>query len=117
MRPRCCWRRPGGLSPFDNHGAQALGGRIHRGGQSRWACAHHRDVEHLAVGDRRHEAEGFGDLQVRGVDQGNWLPAEPEHDDRQFGGFRAKLFEHLVAGLGARIIDADRNPVPREGVA
>ena len=40
------------------------------GGQAGRARSHDRDIDYLAVGDRYHQAEGVGDLQVRRVGQG-----------------------------------------------
>ena len=47
---------------LDDHGPQAFGGRVDRGGEPGRARADYRHVEDLLGGDRRHQAEGVGDL-------------------------------------------------------
>ena len=96
---------------LDHHGPQALGGRADRGGQPGRARADHRHVEDLPGRDRRHEAEGVGDLEVGGVDQRRPLGREPEHDHRQFRGLQAEFVQHLPAVPGGGVVKAGRDPV------
>ena len=97
--------------PFHDHRPQAFGGRVDRGGKAGRARADHRHIEGLPGRDGCHEAEGVGDLQVRGVDQCWPLRPEPEHDNRQVRRLQAELVQHLPGALGGGVIKAGRYPV------
>ena len=101
---------------LDDHGPQAFGGRVDRGSEPGRARADYRHIEDLLGGDRPHEAEGVGDLEVGGVDQRWPLSPEPEHDNRQFRRFQAEFVQHLPGVLGGRVIEPGRDPVAGEKV-
>ena len=101
---------------LDNHGPQALGGRVDRGSKPGRARADHRYIEDLPGRDRPHEAERVSDLEVRGVDQRGPLSPEPEHDNRQFRRFQAEFVQHLPGMLGGGVIKSGRDPVAGEKV-
>src|SRR6516165_3749950 len=39
------------------------------------------------------------------------MPAEPQHDNRQFGRLRTEFFQQLHASFRAAVLEADRDPV------
>ena len=97
---------------FEHQHIQSFRSGVHRGGKSRWSCAHDDHVAHLRLVDRLVEAQAIGNLLVGRIPQ-HRFPAADQH--RHVGGGDLKPIEQILnVGIVVEIDVGVRMAVARQ---